>query len=74
MPIIIMICGAILFLIVYGICSFISMKHHLKRHQEEWNELKKILIEVHPHWGQDELMQKYLEYCRIINYNYIPKF
>lgn len=61
-------------LIVISTYNFIKMNHCLKKHQDEWNELKKILIKTHPNWGQDELMQKYIEYCRKINYSYIPRF
>lgn len=72
--IIIMLCIAFGYLIVISTYHHIKMNRCLKKHQQEWNERRRVAIDMMPNITQDELMVLYLEYCKEIQYSYTPYF
>ena len=72
--IIIMLCIAFVYLVVISTYHYTKMNRCLNKHQQEWNERKKVATDIMPDITQDELMALYLDYCKEIKYRYIPSF
>ena len=67
-PFLMIFCGA-MFLLVYIINSFYITDKLVKKHQEEWDCIKKALIEQCR--GEQEIREAFVEYLHSID-GYIP--
>ena len=74
MKILIIICIAIVWLIAISTYNYVKMERCLKKHQAEWDNRKKVAMELIPDITQDELMGLYLDYCKELGYRYMPRF
>ena len=69
-PIIVMLCGAVVYLIVFFVYLRISSNYYLNKHQKEWDERKATLIDIIPDITQNELRDFYCDYLDEIKHYY----
>lgn len=72
-PIIVMLCGAIFFIVIFFVCDYITTNYYLKKHQKEWDELKSAVIETNPNIQYCELLGIYVDFCEEKEH-YLPRF